>query len=59
MNNNVGKGKKGLAEQNHMFFDKKSLENGVVNGGVASGSSTEDDTRLIALALFLNQKEPI
>ncbi|KAH1220482.1 Two-component response regulator-like PRR37 [Glycine max] len=45
MNNNVGKGKKGLAEQNHMFFDKKSLENGVVNGGVASGSSTEDDTR--------------
>ncbi|TKY67280.1 Two-component response regulator PRR37 [Spatholobus suberectus] len=45
MNNNVGKGKRGLAEQNHMFFDKKSLNNGVVNGGVGSGSSTEDDPR--------------
>ncbi|KAK7404649.1 hypothetical protein VNO78_05604 [Psophocarpus tetragonolobus] len=45
MNNNVGKGKKGLAEQNHMFFDKKSLHNGVVNGGRGCGSSTEDDTR--------------
>jgi len=45
MNNNVGKGKRGLAEHNHMIFDKKSLNCGVANGGVSSGSSTEDDTR--------------
>ncbi|XP_027345162.1 two-component response regulator-like APRR3 isoform X2 [Abrus precatorius] len=44
MNNNVGK--RGLAEKNRMVFDKKSLESGVVNGGIGSGSSTEDDTRL-------------
>ncbi|RDX70890.1 Two-component response regulator-like APRR7, partial [Mucuna pruriens] len=43
MKNNVGK--RGLAKQNHMFFNKKSLNNEVVNGGVGSGSSTEDDTR--------------
>ncbi|KOM50750.1 hypothetical protein LR48_Vigan08g157700 [Vigna angularis] len=45
MNNNVGKGKRGLAERNHMIFDKKSLNFGVANGGVSSGSSTEDDPR--------------
>ncbi|KAH1224914.1 Two-component response regulator-like APRR3 [Glycine max] len=50
MNNNVGKGEKGLAEQNHMFFNKKSLNNGVVNEGVGSGSSTEDDTRFNKVA---------
>uniref|UniRef100_A0A0R0EFA2 Response regulatory domain-containing protein n=1 Tax=Glycine max TaxID=3847 RepID=A0A0R0EFA2_SOYBN len=50
MNNNVGKGEKGLAEQNHMFFNKKSLNNGVVNEGVSSGSSTEDDTRFNKVA---------
>ncbi|KAK7341760.1 hypothetical protein VNO80_24699 [Phaseolus coccineus] len=35
MNNNVGKGKRGLAEHNHMIFDKKSLNCGVANGGVS------------------------
>ncbi|XP_052734514.1 two-component response regulator-like APRR3 isoform X2 [Vigna angularis] len=35
MNNNVGKGKRGLAERNHMIFDKKSLNFGVANGGVS------------------------
>ena len=43
MNNNVGK--RGLAEQNHMFYDKKRLNNGVVNGRPGSGSSNEVDTR--------------
>lgn len=43
MKNNFGK--RGLGEQNHMFFYKKSLNNGVVNGGIGPGSSTEDDTR--------------
>ncbi|KAL2328676.1 hypothetical protein Fmac_022103 [Flemingia macrophylla] len=50
MNNNVGEGKRGLAEQNHMFVDKKSLSNGVVNGEVGSGSLNEDDTRFNKVA---------
>lgn len=44
MNNNVGK--RSLAEQNHMFIEKKGLNNGVANGGLGSESSTENDTRL-------------
>ncbi|QCD88288.1 pseudo-response regulator 7 [Vigna unguiculata] len=50
MNNNVGKGKRGLAEHNHMIFDKKSLNCGVANGGVNSGSSTEDNPRFNKLS---------
>lgn len=49
MNNNVGKGKRGLAEHNHMIFDKKSLNCGVANGGVSSGSLTEGDPRFNTL----------
>ncbi|RYR70315.1 hypothetical protein Ahy_A03g016816 isoform D [Arachis hypogaea] len=43
MSNNVGK--RGLAEQNHKFFDNKRLNNGVVNGELGSGSSNDDNTR--------------
>lgn len=43
MNNN---GKRGSGEQNHTLFEKKSRTNGVVNGGLGSGSSTEDNTIL-------------
>nr|KYP68450.1 Two-component response regulator-like PRR37 [Cajanus cajan] len=46
MNNNVGEGRRGLAEQNHMFIDEKSLN----NGGVGSGSSNEGDTRFNKVA---------
>lgn len=43
MNNNVGK--KGLAEQNHMIIDRKNLNKRVVNEGLGSESSTENNTR--------------
>ncbi|KAE9620528.1 putative response regulator and transcription factor RR-A-type family [Lupinus albus] len=43
MNNNVRKGD--FSEQDHMLFDRKGPNHGVVNGRLGSGASTEDDTR--------------
>ncbi|CAL0329111.1 unnamed protein product [Lupinus luteus] len=43
MSNNARKG--GFSEQDHMLFDRKGTNDGVVNGGLGSGASNEDDTR--------------
>ncbi|XP_019412762.1 PREDICTED: two-component response regulator-like APRR3 isoform X2 [Lupinus angustifolius] len=43
MNNNVRRG--GFSEHDHILFDRKGPNHGVLNGGLGSGASTEDDTR--------------